>query len=49
VIARLEGDAVLSALARKVRGIQIVAQAVRRHNNTLRLLDSLSVRLQPAG
>jgi len=47
VIARLEGEAVLSALARKARGIQIVAQATRRHNNTLRLLDSLSIRLQP--
>lgn len=49
VLARLEGEAVLSALARKVRAIEITGQARRRHNNTLRLLESLPVLLHPAG
>jgi hypothetical protein len=47
VLARLEGEAVLGALARKVQTIEITAPAKRRHNNTLRLLESLPVLLHP--
>jgi cytochrome P450 len=47
VLARLEGEAVLGALARKVQAIEMTALAKRRHNNTLRLLESLPVRLHP--
>ncbi|HQT75927.1 MAG: cytochrome [Rhodospirillales bacterium 20-64-7] len=48
VLARLEGEVVLAALARKVAGIEITAQPKRRYNNTLRGLSSLPVRLTPA-
>jgi cytochrome P450 len=45
LVARLEGEVVLSALARKVRRIEIAGEVKRRYNNTLRGLDSLPVRL----
>jgi cytochrome P450 len=48
VLARLEGEAVLSALARKVGAIEITAPPSRRYNNTLRALAHLPVRLIPA-
>ena len=48
LLARLEGECVLSALARKVEAIEICGPARRRYNNTMRGLASLPVRLRPA-
>ncbi|RAI60611.1 cytochrome P450 [Roseicella frigidaeris] len=48
-LARLEGECVLAALARRVARIEITGPPRRRHNNTLRGLASLPVRLHPAG
>jgi cytochrome P450 len=48
LLARLEGECVLSALARKVASIDITGPIQRRYNNTLRALASLPVALQPA-
>ena len=45
VLARLEGEVVLTALARKVARIEITATPRRRYNNTLRGLASLPLRL----
>jgi 4-methoxybenzoate monooxygenase (O-demethylating) len=45
VVARMEGEFILSALARKVKHIEIVGAPVRRLNNTLRALASLPLRL----
>jgi cytochrome P450 len=47
VFARLEGECVLSSLARKVSAIDITGPVRRRYNNTLRGLTSLPVTLQP--
>jgi cytochrome P450 len=47
VIARLEGELVLTALAKKVERIEIVGQPERRLNNTLRGLKSLPVSIVP--
>jgi len=44
VLARLEGELVLGAIARKVGSIEITGEPVRRYNNTLRGLASLPVR-----
>ena len=46
VLARLEGEVVLTALARKVRSIMITGPVRYRFNNSLRGLESLPVRLQ---
>ncbi len=46
MIARLEGEVVLSALARRVRTIEITGTPERRLNNTLRGLKSLPVSLR---
>ncbi|HVC63225.1 MAG TPA: cytochrome P450 [Acetobacteraceae bacterium] len=43
VLARLEGELVLSALARKVASIEISGEPRRRYNNTLRGMASLPV------
>jgi len=43
VLARLEGELVLSALARKVMSIEITGEPRRRYNNTLRGMASLPV------
>jgi cytochrome P450 len=48
VLARLEGDCVLTALARKVASIEISGPVRRRRNNTLRALASLPVTLRAA-
>jgi cytochrome P450 len=48
LLARLEGESVLSALARKVASIEIAGPARRRYNNTLRALASLPVTVRPA-
>ena len=48
VLARLEGEVVLAALARKAVLIEIIGPPRRRYNNTLRGLASLPVRLTPS-
>jgi 4-methoxybenzoate monooxygenase (O-demethylating) len=48
LLARLEGECVLSALARKVGSIEIAGPIRRRYNNTLRALASLPVALLPS-
>ncbi len=48
LLARLEGEALLAALARRVARIELAEPPVRRHNNTLRALASLKLRLHPA-
>jgi cytochrome P450 len=48
VLARLEGEVVLTALARKVARIEIAGVPQRRYNNTLRGLASLPMRLHAA-
>ena len=47
-LARLEGECVLTALARQVRAIELAGPPVRRCNNTLRGLASLPLRFLPA-
>lgn len=47
-LARLEGECVLAALARRVAAIEITGTPRRRYNNTLRGLASLPVRLRAA-
>ncbi|MBV9747363.1 MAG: cytochrome P450 [Acetobacteraceae bacterium] len=47
LLARLEGECVLSALARHVEAIEICGPVRRRYNNTLRGLASLPVILHP--
>jgi len=48
VLARLEGDCILSSLARKVASIEITGPVHRRFNNTLRGLAELPVTLRAA-
>ncbi|MBI5129993.1 MAG: cytochrome P450 [Rhodopseudomonas palustris] len=48
LVARLEGEVMLSALARKVAAIEITGPVKRRFNNTLRGLESLPIKLTPA-
>jgi hypothetical protein len=48
LLARLEGECILSALARKVASIEITGPAKRRYNNTLRGLASLPVSVRAA-
>ena len=47
-VARLEGEVVLTALARRVKRIEIAGAHTRRLNNTLRALDTLPLNLIPA-
>ncbi len=47
-LARLEGECVLAALARRAARIEITGEPRRRYNNTLRGLASLPVRLVAA-
>jgi 4-methoxybenzoate monooxygenase (O-demethylating) len=47
LLARLEGECVLSALAHKVAEIAITGPIRRRYNNTLRALASLPVTVRP--
>jgi len=46
-IARMEGELVLSALAKRVKRVELTGEPQRRLNNTLRSLGSLPVRLIP--
>lgn len=48
LLARLEGEVVLDALARYVRTIELAAEPERRFNNTLRGLNRLRVRVTKA-
>ncbi|NLU73922.1 cytochrome P450 [Streptomyces sp. HNM0575] len=48
-VARLESEALLTALAERVERIEIAGPVVRHHNNTLRALSSLPVRVVRAG
>jgi 4-methoxybenzoate monooxygenase (O-demethylating) len=48
LVARLEGEVMMAALARKVRAIEITGSVKRRYNNTLRGLESLPVTMIPA-
>ncbi len=45
LLARLEGECVLTALAQQVGSIELAGEPVRRCNNTLRALASLPLRL----
>jgi cytochrome P450 len=47
VVARLEGEVVLGALARRVKRIEFTGDPTRRLNNTLRAFGSLPLRLVP--
>lgn len=48
LLARLEGEVMLGALAARVGAIAITGPVVRRYNNTLRGLERLPVTLTPA-
>jgi 4-methoxybenzoate monooxygenase (O-demethylating) len=48
LLARLEGECVLSALSRKSAAIEITGPPRRRYNNTLRALASLPLTVRPA-
>jgi 4-methoxybenzoate monooxygenase (O-demethylating) len=48
LVARLEGEVMLAALARKVASIEITGPVKRRYNNTLRGLESLPITITPA-
>lgn len=48
LVARLEGEVMMAALARKVKSIEITGEVKRRYNNTLRGLDSLPVAIKAA-
>ncbi|MEY3612770.1 MAG: hypothetical protein RJB14_2492 [Pseudomonadota bacterium] len=48
VVARLEGEVVLTALAKRVSRIDLIGMPERRLNNTLRAMASMPVRLIPA-
>jgi cytochrome P450 len=47
-VARLEAEAVLTSLARRVRTIELAGPTRRHHNNTLRAWESVPVRLTVA-
>src|SRR3954462_148919 len=48
LVARLEGESVLAALAKRVATIEITGPATRRFNNTLRGLESLPITIKAA-
>src|SRR3954471_6589811 len=48
LVARLEGEVMMAALARKVAAIEITGPVKRRYNNTLRGLESLPITMVPA-
>jgi 4-methoxybenzoate monooxygenase (O-demethylating) len=47
-VARLEGELILGAIARRVKAIEVAGPHTRRLNNTLRALDTLPLTLVPA-
>ena len=48
LLARVEGEVMLAAIARKVASIEITGPVKRRFNNTLRGLESLPITISPA-
>jgi cytochrome P450 len=48
LVARLEGEVMLAALARRIASIEITGPVKRRYNNTLRGLDSLPLTVKAA-
>jgi 4-methoxybenzoate monooxygenase (O-demethylating) len=48
LVARLEGEVLLAALARRAAAIEITGPVKRRYNNTLRGLDHLPITVKPA-
>jgi cytochrome P450 len=48
LVARLEGEIMMAALARKVKSIEITGEVKRRYNNTLRGLENLPVTIKAA-
>jgi len=48
LVARLEGEVMLAALARRIAKLEISGPVKRRYNNTLRGLDSLPLKVIPA-
>jgi cytochrome P450 len=46
-VARLETEAILGALLRRVAAIELTAEPTRRLNNTLRGFDKLPLRVVP--
>ena len=48
LVARVEGEVMLAALARKVGKIEITGEPKRLYNNTLRGLESLPIRMSAA-
>ncbi len=48
MLARLEGEVILAALARHAASLDIAGPVVRRYNNTLRGLENLPVRVRAA-
>jgi 4-methoxybenzoate monooxygenase (O-demethylating) len=48
LVARLEGEVMMAALARKVKSIEIAGEVKRRYNNTLRGLESLPITIKAA-
>ena len=46
LLARLEGEVLLQAMARRIRKIELAGEPERRFNNTLRGLNSLPVRVE---
>jgi cytochrome P450 len=48
LVARVEGEVMLAALARKVAKIEITGEPRRLYNNTLRGLESLPIRMLAA-
>ena len=47
-VARLESEALITALARRVRSIELSGPTKRHHNNTLRAWESIPVRVELA-
>jgi hypothetical protein len=47
-VARLEAEALLTALARRVETIELTGPPRRHHNNTLRAFESLPIRVRIA-
>ena len=44
-VARLEAEALLTALAKRVRTIELAGPTTRHHNNTLRAWEGIPIRV----
>lgn len=47
MIARMEAELVLAAMAKRIKSIELTGEPVRQFNNTLRGIDSLPIRVTP--